>query len=526
MIVALLSAFGPCARASRRSLPLLAASALVPVAGPAFAAPLSATPAPVAAAAAPAATGFDDAGANVQAGQLDVPLNKSQMLTVDRPFGRVMLGNDEIADVLPITTRSIYVLGRKLGTTSLTIFDKSEHVMAVIDVAVGPDVVSLRQQMAALLPGEKIDAHISNDAIVLTGLASSAPAIDRAMQLAQTYAGDKVVNMVSVGASQQVMLEVRFSEINRNAAKQIGLGAFMSSNNGRFGAVIGNGAGITTDSTTGAGVLQRSAVTDTFGVFRKLFSIGGLSIDATLDALESKGLVKTLAQPTLIALSGETASFLAGGEFPIPVIQSSSSTGTSSGGQGITIEFKPFGVSLAFTPTVLADGVISLAVEPEVSAIDSSSSVQINGLIIPGLKTRRASTVLELRDGEAFAIAGLLQKDFSSTIRQLPILGSLPIIGSLFRSTGFEKGETELVIVVIPRLVRPVKPEQVALPTDRVRNPSEGELFLMGTTDKAAGPNTLEPVAEPGSDTAPAAPKATGTDSGTAPAKGKGSYEY
>jgi len=461
---------------------------------------------------------WQDAGSNVQAGQLEVPLNKSQMLTVDRPFGRIMVGNDDIADIQPITTRSVYVLGRKLGTTSLTIYDKAGRVIAVVDVAVGPDVVSLRRQMAQLMPNDRIGAHISNDAIVLTGLASSAPAIDRAVQLARTYSGDKVVNMVSVGASQQVMLEVRFSEVRRDTAKNIGIGAFLGSRSGRFDGVFGNGAQLVPDADTGMGVLKRSAVTDTFGIFRQLFNVGGVSIEGTLDALESKGLIKTLAQPTLIALSGETASFLAGGEFPIPVVQSGNSTGNSA---QITVEFKPFGVSLAFTPTVLADGVISLSVEPEVSSLDASASVQINGLTIPGLRTRRASTVLELRDGEAFAIAGLLQQDFGTTVRQIPLLGSLPIIGTLFRSSGFKRGETELVIIVIPRLVQPVRPDQIALPTDRVKDPREGDLFLMGRTDRAVGVNPLDPRDNSSNRTAPA-PAAKGA----APAKGKDGYGY
>jgi pilus assembly protein CpaC len=479
---------------------------------------------PAIAAKAPVPPSWADASANVQAGQLEVPLNKSEMLTVDRAFGRVMVGNDEIADIMPITTRSIYVLGRKLGTTSLTIYDQSNRVMAVVDVAVGPDVVSLRRQMAQLLPAEKIGAHISNEAIVLTGIASNAPAIDRAVQLARTYAGEKVVNMVSVGASQQVMLEVRFSEVRRDTAKRIGIGAFLNSASGRFDGVFGNGAQLVPDADTGVGIMQRSAVTDTFGIFRQLFTVGGVSIEGTLDALENKGLIKTLARPTLIALSGETASFLAGGEFPIPVIQSGTATGNSA---QVTVEFKPFGVSLAFTPTVLADGMISLAVEPEVSSLDSSASVQINGLSIPGLRTRRASTVLELRDGEAFAVAGLLQQDYGTTVRQLPILGSLPIIGTLFRSSGFQKGETELVIVVIPRLVQPTKPEHISLPTDRVRNASEGDLFLMGRTDKAVGVNPLDPEAPPVS-TAPAPAPSPG-GGGTAPAnpaRGNGGYEY
>ena len=450
--------------------------------------------------------------AGLLAGQLDVPLNKSQVVTVDRPFAKAMVGNQEIADIVPVTNRSLYVLGKKMGTTSLTIYDANNIVISVVDVAVGPDIVSLRRQMAELIPGEKIGARISNEAVVLTGVVSNGPAVDRAMQLAQSYAGDKVINMMSIGASQQVMLEVRFSEINRQTGKQIGFSGFTGSDGGTFGSATGNGAGLAPD-VNGQGILRLDSVTGSFGVFRKAFSALGLNINATLDALERKGLVKTLAEPTLVALSGETASFLAGGEFPVPVQQSSGGGGGGNGG-GITVEFKPFGVSLAFTPTVLADGIINLQVEPEVSSIDPSASITVNGLTIPGLQTRRASTVLELRDGESFALAGLIRRDFATTVRQVPLLGSIPIIGALFRSTGFTKGETELVIVVTPRIVQPVKADQIQLPTDRVLNPSEGELFLMGRTDKAVGVNPIDPNAPP-----PEGAKSTAT-------KKAGDYDY
>lgn len=444
---------------------------------------------------------YSTSDAGLHAGQLDVPLNKSQVLTVDRPFAKAMIGSEEIADIMPITNRSLYVLGKKMGTTSLTVYDNANNVISVVDVAVGPDIVSLRRQLSELIPGEQIGAKISNDSVVLTGVVSNGPAINRAVELAKTYAGDKVVNMMSVGASQQVMLEVRFSEISRQTGKQIGLSGFGFSDGGTFGAAIGNGAGLVPDATNGGGVLRLDSITGSFGVFRKAFDIAGLNIDAVLDALERKGLVKTLANPTLVALSGETASFLAGGEFPVPVAQSNGGGGGGGGNGnngGITVEFKPFGVSLAFTPTVLADGVINLAVEPEVSSIDPTASITVNGLVIPGLQTRRANTVLELRDGESFALAGLIRKDFQTTVRQVPLLGSIPIIGSLFRSSGFQKGETELVIVVTPRLVQPIKAgAPVALPTDRVQNPHELDLFLMGRTDKAVGVNPLDPNAPP-----------------------------
>ena len=452
------------------------------------------------------------------AGQLDVPLNKSQVLTVDRPFTKALVGNQEVADILPMTNRSLYVLGKKVGTTSLTLYDSRNMLIAVVDVAVGPDVVTLKRQLSELIPGEQIGARISNDAVVLTGTVSSAAAVDRAVQVARTYAGgeDKVVNMLSVGASQQVMLEVRFSEVNRQAAKQIGLNHSFVGN--RTAGSIGNLAGdsIVPTNNTRVPTIGLDGLSDAFGVGTWSYKIGSLNLFSALDVLERKGLVKTLAEPTLVALSGETASFLAGGEFPIPVLQGNGGGGgggAGGGGNGITVEFKPFGVSLGFTPTVLSDGIINLVVEPEVSSIDPSASVSINGLVVPGLLTRRAKTVVELRDGQSFAIAGLLRNDFQDTVRQIPILGSIPIIGSLFRSTGFQKQETELVMIVTPRLVKSMRAEDTRLPTDRVGNPNELDLFLMGRTDKAVGINPLDPNAMP-----PETPKAAPAPSAPAAA--------
>jgi len=446
-----------------------------------------------------------------QAISLEVPLNKSQVYRASRSFTKALIGNPDIADVLPLSNQSLHVIGKKTGTTTLTLYGAGNQLIQVIDVVVGPDVVSLRRQFADLMPGEKIGAKISNDAVVLTGTASSAVAVDKAVQLAATYTGapEKVVNMLSVGASQQVMLEVRFSEVNRSAAKDLGFNHTWLGNK-TYGS-IGNFAPKSTTDTSNTfrtpdpflkvpdphAVINLDSLSEAFGVGTLSYTLGGVKLFSMLDALEKKGLVKTLAEPTLVALSGETASFLAGGEFPIPVVQNSGGGG-QSGNNGITIEFKPFGVSLGFTPTVLADGVISLAVTPEVSSIDPSASVTINGLVIPGLQTRRAKTTVELRDGQSFAIAGLLRSNFQDTVRQLPVLGSLPIIGTLFRSTGFQKDQTELVMIVTPRLVKPVDNiADVRLPTDRVGDPHELDLFLMGRTDKAVGINPLDPNAPP-----------------------------
>jgi pilus assembly protein CpaC len=250
--------------------------------------------------------------------------------------------------------------------------------------------------------------------------------------------------------------------------------------------------------------ILHGAITDSFAIISKTFRAFGANFGVQLDALEKKGVVTTLAEPTLVALSGQTASFLAGGEFPVPVAQGNG--GTGGGGSAITVEWKPFGVSLAFTPTVLADGVINLEVAPEVSSIDPSASIIINNLTIPGLQTRRAKSVVEMRDGESFALAGLIRKDFSDTIRQVPLLGSLPIIGALFRSTGFQHDETELVIIITPHLVRPVPEQAMKLPTDLAAPPGEADLFLNGRTDAGVPQLGKLPLYQPAPTASPPPP--------------------
>ncbi|MCB2051721.1 MAG: type II and III secretion system protein family protein [Novosphingobium sp.] len=490
---------------------------------------LAAAPLALAATASEAHAQYNDAA--LHAGALEVPVNKSQVVTADKAISKALVGNAEIADVLPISDRSVYVLGKQLGTTSLTLYDRSNRVLAVMDIAVGPDVDGVRQQLASLVPGQNIDARISNGSILLSGMVSDPGAADRAAQIAKAYAGDSVINLISVGSSQQVMLEVRFAEVNRNIGEQLGVSGFGVSKGGSFRGAIGEGAtysGGTQDTVTStidsngnvtssvvSGTppnLALGAISGTFGIFSKVFNIGDVDIEGVLNVLERKGLSKTLAEPTLLALSGETASFLAGGEFPIPVLQGNNN-GTGSGGNGITVEFKPFGVSLGFTPTVLGDKVINLVLEPEVSSIDPSASITVNGLVVPGLQTRRASTTVELRDGESFAIAGLLRKDFQTTVRQLPILGSLPIIGSLFRSSAFNKGETELLIVVTPHLVQPLRPDQVKLPTDRVKDPDAMETLLNGDDYQTR-------------DLPPSAPATDGAAAGGEAAEKGADYEY
>lgn len=468
----------------------------------------------------------------LHAGTLEVPKNKSQVVSADRPIAKALVGSDKIADVVPITDRSLYVLGKEMGTTSLTLYDSAGRVISILDIAVGPDVIALGDQLRQLVPGEAIEAHISNDSVVLTGTVNSAGAADRASQLAKAYAGDKVINLISMGSSQQVMLEVRFAEVVRGNQVKIGTNhTFLSHDGKTLGGTgdIGPDAAVSIlNQLTGRGstTVDASSVAQQFGVIGHLSNnILGMTVASALDALQSRGFAKTLAQPTLVALSGERASFLAGGEFPVPVSQSGNNGG--NGGNAITVEFKQFGVSLGFTPTVLGDKTISMIVEPEVSAIDPSASLTLNGITIPGLRTRRASTTLEMRDGESFAIAGLLQRDFQTTVNQVPLLGSIPILGALFRSTNFQKGETELLIVVTPHLVAPIKSGQVRLPTDRVLDPREADTFLLGQSYR---PTKVEPAvaptpAPPQSSTQPAPAPGTQQPAGQLPAK-DGGYAY
>src|SRR6478735_7959712 len=449
-------------------------------------------------------------GDAVRAGELAVPLNKSQVLRSDRPFAKALIGNPDIADILPLSNQSLYVLGKKMGTTTLTLYDRNNTLIAVVDIAVGPDVTGLKRQLSELLPSDRVGARMANDSIILEGVVSSGPAADKAVQVAESYAPGKVINLLSIGSAQQVMLEVRFSEIKRNALKDIGISAAVTGNGSHgFAGVSGNGASLSSDDN-GNPVLGLDPISGAFGILTRRFGIFGLNVTAALNALESKGAITTLAEPTLVALSGQTASFLAGGEFPIPIAQGGGAT-TGTGGTGvgvstaITVEFKPFGVSLAFTPTVLADGVISMEVAPEVSSIDPTASIVVGGLRIPGLQTRRARTTVELRDGESFAMAGLIRRDFQDTVRQFPILGSIPIIGALFRSTNFQREETELLIIVTPRLVRPVRAGSLRVPTDHAGPPPEADQFFLGRTDAGVppGPVMQNPHPLPPTTTAP-----------------------
>jgi pilus assembly protein CpaC len=398
-------------------------------------------------------------------GNVLVAVNKSQIIDVDRSFSEITIGNPKIADVIPLSKRSVYVFGKKLGTTSLTLSGAGGAVIAVVDLTVSFDIGALKSQIFDLVPGQKIEVRPAADGLVLSGQVGSATQMERVLAIARRHAGENVTNLIAVTGSQQVMLQLHFAEVDRRQAKLFGISTDLLYQNGNDLINIGTGDGVSTDP-------------ESFGSSLITLVSGDFSGTFLLDFLEEKGALRTLAEPNLIALSGDTARFLAGGEFPIPVGQD-----FDGGRRDITIEFKEFGISLSFTPTVLADGLINLELFSEVSQIDPDNSIQLENLVIPGLEVRRAKTTVEVGNGQAFAIAGLLRENFKDDVRQIPLLGDLPVLGALFRSAAYQSGLTELVIVVTPYLVQPTTPAQLASPNDSFIAPNAEELFLLGRTE-------------------------------------------
>ena len=412
-----------------------------------------------------------------QRAEITVSTGKSQVVELPAPYADVMIANPKIADILPLTNRSVYVVGKEIGSTALTIYGPGKHLLAAVDVTVAPDIDGLKARLKETVPGEKnIAVRTANQSIVVSGTVSSSSALSRVLALSESYAPGKVINMLGVEGVQQVMLSVRFVEMERSLAKDLQLNV-----QSRIGSNGKSPFQITTGDTING---HTNLLSNLFGQASARLSRGAGALDLFIDALETKGLVKTLAEPNLVAMSGDTANFLAGGEFPIPV-QQSSANGTSGTAPTITVEFKQFGVALAFTPTILSDGLINLVVNPEVSEIDPSNSFNIGQIKVPGIKVRRAHTTVEIHDGESFTIAGLLKDTYTNQIRQYPFVGDLPVLGAMFRSAGYQRDETELVIVVTAHLVTPHR-GPVATPADHFVPASDLELFLLGSQQASA----------------------------------------
>ena len=385
------------------------------------------------------------------------------LMRTESAFKEVRVANVEIADVVVITDKSFQVMGKARGKTNVMLYDANKRLVDIVDVTVGFDMAGLKKSLFETFPNDKIEVRNMAGGIYMSGKVATDSVSRQAEKIAQAYAPDNVTNGLSIRDSHQVMLEVRFVEATRDAVKELGIG-LLTQQAGDF--AFQNGSALSNPVLSGvlAGTLGRA------------------SLDASIEALEEKGVIRTLAEPNLVSMSGETASFLAGGEFPIPV----------QADQGrVTIEFRQFGVGLAFTPTVLDDGIINLKVAPEVSQLDNTNSVRVGNIQVPALRVRRANTTIELRNSQSFAIAGLLQNETSNRKTQTPWIGDIPVLGSLFRSSRYQKAETELVIIVTPRLVQPVSDiSELASPLDRLSLPGDMESFLGGALEG--------PVAEQG----------------------------
>ena len=452
-----------------------------------------------------------------QVRHFQVTRDKSITFASPIPFSTAIVGNTEIADVLPMSDRQVYIQGKKVGTTNVTFYDQSKKFVGVIDIQVTLDIDEIKTRILAGTESRGIRVSASKARIVLSGEARNAVDAERAVAIAKSMvtkadgtevapdeAEKYIINGMRIAASQQVMLRVRFVEVDRSAERDIGVNWFGAkggniANIGGGGTLPGPitqaGSTITTQNSVGGtttvptqggvpllqtlgtlvpGGLATAAASTPFGV--GLLKLAGGNIDLLISALESKGLARRLAEPDLVALSGDTASFLAGGEYPVPSVQSSSGSAPV-----ITTQYYPYGVQLTFVPTVLATGIINLRLNPSVSELDYKDAVVIAGTAIPSITKRETRTTIELRDGQSFAIAGLLQSNSSHDVNQLPWLGSVPVLGALFSSKSYQANETDLVVIVTPHLVAPAAPGQaMATPMDKEMPANDLDYFLMG----------------------------------------------
>jgi pilus assembly protein CpaC len=427
-----------------------------------------------------------------EVGQMKLMLNKSTVIVTKTPFSRVSVGDPDVADVTPIGPTNLLVTARKPGSTQIIVWDDKDQTQT-IDIQVEFDVEALRDQLEKTFPDLPLSVDSANGAVILRGIVPTLQTAEQVALIASPFA-PKIINTLEVAGGQQVSLQVKFAEVSRTATNQLGVNFGINDGTSVFGSNAGGVSPLGVD-LNGAGPRQLLAPSGQSIALFGAGQAGGTLFSYYIQALRQNSLLRVLAEPNLIAISGQQASFLAGGEFPIPVPQQGDS------GSAITITYKEYGVRLKFLPVVLGDGTIRLQVEPEVSDLDFANSVSVGGYPVPGLRTRRVSTTVKLADGQSFALAGLLNDTTFTRKEVTPLLGDIPILGSLFRSSRFERRETELVVLVTPRIVAPMNPGQVpALPGEKWRTPSEMELYFKGDLggerkpDRAAEPSGPPPL--------------------------------
>ena len=405
--------------------------------------------------------------------RLELVVGKSVILKSPDKVKRISVAAPEVADFKLLSPYEIYITAKAAGITNLTLWH-NKKVVSIYDLEVSYDISRLKQKLNEILPEEtELRVLATHDSITLSGKVSSLANLSQVKALAEAFAPkNKVIDLVQIAGVHQVMLEVRVAEMSRSLGKRLGFNFAFHTSGGDFGvSTLGGLTSVTqpSEGQVGAGPLDLLISPAVNALFR--FVDGNKTWTGFVDALKEDGLVKILAEPTLLALSGQTASFLAGGEFPVPVPQDT---------DVVTIEYKRFGAELFFTPTVLSENKISINVAPSVSELDFSTAVQFGGFVVPGLRKRAASTVVELSDGQSLMIAGLLSETIRDNVQKFPILGDIPILGALFRSRQFQKNETELIIIVTPHLVKPLDLAKQSIPTDFYIEPNDVEFYLLG----------------------------------------------
>lgn len=411
--------------------------------------------------------------------EIEVFAGKTAIIESRNPIDRVYVAKPEIANADVFSPRELAVTGNSPGSTTMTVWQEGRKT-ALYVIKVKYDITELKEKLHAAFPEEEdLRVQATHKTISLSGRISSAANLSEILAIAGTYAPEeKVNNFIQVGGVHQVMLDVRVAEMGKSLIRRMGINFSYAGNSDFFVDTL---AGLSTLDSFAVGGGASPQLDFSFSdAVNMIFSLDKGSWIGFIDALKNEGLVKVLAEPTLIAQSGQSAYFLAGGEFPIPVPQENNT---------ITIVYKEFGVGLSFTPKVLEKGRINIQVQPEVSELDFTTSIQSGGVAVPGLTTRRASTTVELADGQSFAIAGLMRESIQDNVEKFPWLGDIPVLGNLFRSKSFQKNETELVIVVTPHLVKPLDMAEQTLPTDHYQEPDDVEFYILGLMQGRSKPD-------------------------------------
>ena len=407
-------------------------------------------------------------------GTLALSVGRGRLITLPRAMEDVFVADQKIANVQIRSKTQLYVFGKGVGETSVYATDKEGRVIYSTVVRVGNNIETLDQMLDLAMPDADIQTHSMNGFVLLTGTVKAPEDAAEADRLVQAMVGDntKVISRLQTATPLQVNLQVRIAEVSKSLVKELGANVHAEDETGGTMSAIYSGADGAITETGSGYTLKKKSAGSTFGIVKRLL---GMNVAASLDLAERNGLVTTLAQPNLTAMSGETADFLAGGEFPIPVANSNGGSGANT----VTVEFRKYGVSLSYTPTVLSNGRISMRVRPEVSELSTEGAIKMNGFDVPSLTIRRTETTVELGSGESFMIAGLMSNRAAGLVDKTPGVGDVPIIGNLFKSDSFRRGETELVIMITPYLVKPVNANDIRLPTDAFRAGSDLQRVFM-----------------------------------------------